>query len=83
MDQDRRSMLLFWSDIPVVGRVVRWQGGKGGRVARWESGKCGKKVRWQGGRFLVLFKGRRCSVSSRFRPFVSDANQQNEGAKWV
>ena len=29
---------------------------------------------------MVLFKGERCRVSPRFRLFVSDVNQWNEGA---
>ena len=37
-------------------------------------------MRWQGGRFLVSFKGGECKVRPRFHLFVSDANQQNEGA---
>ena len=55
--------------------VVGWQFGKDGRVVRWHNGK-GKKVDgWQVGRFLILFEGGGCSVSSRFYLFVSDVNQ--------
>ena len=46
-------------------------------------GKGGTVVRWQGGRFLVLFKGGGCRMSSRLYLFVSDVNQQNEGAGCV
>ena len=74
--------------------VVRWQGGKGGitvrwhcrrdgKVVRWQFGKGGRVVRWQGGRFLVSFKGEGCRVRLRFHLFVSDVNQQNEGAGCV
>ena len=52
-------------------KVVRWQGGGGGRVGRWESR-----------RFLVLFKGRSCRVSSRFHLFVS-VSQGKEWADWI
>ena len=48
-------MLLFWSASIVVGRVVRWKGGKGGRL-----------VNWEGVTFLVLFKGGERRVSRRF-----------------
>ena len=55
--------------------VVGWQFGEDGRVVRWHNGK-GKKVDgWQVGRFLILFEGGGCSVSSRFYLFVSDVNQ--------
>ena len=73
-------------------RVVRWQGGngrrivrrqdrRGGMLVRWQVGKGGRVVRWQGWRFLVLFEGR--GRSPRFHLFVSDVNQQNEGAGCV
>ena len=52
--------------------VVGRQFGKGGTVARW-----------QGERFLILFKGGGCRVSSRLYLFVSDVNQRNEGAGCV
>ena len=55
--------------------------GERGEVARWE--RWGREVRWQGGGFLVLFKGRGRGVSPRFHLFVSDVNQQKEGAGWV
>ena len=64
-------------------KVVRWQFGKGGRVVRWQGRKDGRVVRWQGGRFLVSFKGEGCRVRLRFHLFVSDVNQQNEGAGCV
>ena len=64
---------------------MRWEGG---RVERWQGGKV---VRWQGGRmmspkdgrYLVLFKGGGHKMSSRFRLFVSDVNQRNEGVRWA
>ena len=55
--------------------------GERGEVARWE--RWGREVRRLGGRFLVLFKGRGHGVSPRFHIFVSDVNQQKEGAGWV
>ena len=50
-------------------------------MARWE--RWGREVRREGGRFLVLFKGKGRGVSPRFHLFVSDVNQQKEGAGWV
>ena len=40
-------------------------------------------MRREGERFLVLFKGRGRGVSPRFHLFISDVNQQKEGAGWV
>ena len=47
---------------------------------RWNGQKDGRVVKWQGGRFTVLFTGGGRRVRPRFHRFVSDANQQNEGA---
>ena len=44
--------------------MERWDGS--GRVVMWQGGKGGKVVRWQGERFLVLFEGGGCRVSPRF-----------------
>ena len=52
--------------------MVRWQGGKGETV-----------VMSQGGTLLVLFKCGGHRVRPRFHLFVSNANQQNEGAGCV
>ena len=49
-------------------------------IVRWHSRKDGRVVKWQGGRFPVLFKGGGRRVTPSFHLFVSDANQQNEGA---
>ena len=40
-------------------------------------------MRQHSGRFLVIFKGGRRRVAPRFHLFVSDVDQQNEGAGWV
>ena len=31
--------LIFWSALFVSGRVVRWEGGKGGMVVKWKGGE--------------------------------------------
>ena len=67
------------SELERCMRVVRFQVGKDGRVMRWQGGKGGRVVRWQGQRLLVLFEGGRHRVGPRFRFFVSDINQRNEG----
>ena len=61
-------MLSSWSVLFVSGRVVRWQGGKGGRM-----------VRQKGGRYLDLFKDWGHKMSPRVHLFISDVNQRNEG----
>ena len=37
-------------------------------------------MRWEGGRFLVLFKFGEHRVRSNFYLFVSDVNEESEGA---
>ena len=49
-----------------MGKVVRWQGGKGGRMVR---------LRQKGGRYLVLFKDDGHKMSPRFHLLVSDVNE--------
>ena len=77
------------------GRIVSWEGGKGGRlIVCWESGEGGRVVRWQGGksgrmvrqkgwRYLVLFKDGKHKMSPRFHFFVSNVNQGNKGVGWI
>ena len=52
-------------------------------VRRWQGEKSRRVVRQHSGRFLVIFKGGRRRVAPRFHLFVSDVDQQNEGAGWV
>ena len=53
------GMLLFLSDLFVVGRAVRWERWESTELERWESGegselerwkRCVRVVRWQGGK---------------------------------
>ena len=43
-------MLLFWGALIVVGRVVRWEGGKGEKVVNWWGGKVEKVGKWWSGK---------------------------------
>ena len=42
--------LIFWSALFVSGKVVRWEGGKGGMVLKWKGGKGGRVMRWKMGK---------------------------------
>ena len=43
MGRERRPLLLFWRNLFVIGRMVSWEGEKGGRVVSW-----GRWERWEG-----------------------------------
>ena len=40
-------MLLFWSALFIVGRVVRWANWEGSEVVRWEMWESSKVARWE------------------------------------
>ena len=63
------SEVVIWKKWREWGGIVGWHGRNNRRV-----------VKWQGGRILVLFKGGERRVRPRYRHFVRDSNQQNEGA---
>ena len=54
-------------------KVARWERWEGSEVARW--GRREREARLEGGRSLILFKGGKCRVTTKFHLFVFDVNQ--------